>query len=775
MENEENQNSESIKEGEVLQIANNILSLLEYSNQLDDEEALFSDEFYISILSNLLTEQNYEIKPGETPEQKVKSLKLLIKLLSEIIETDLSQISAKGIIMEHDKFSAKALLELIEDLIKTLINANLEEEGEEEENAEKRNNKENNKENSDDLRLEKNNSENNFRKIRERMRLDDENEENNEENENSSYKRKYAELENGIDNFDDNDENFKEEDKDNNDQLLDINYDLENDKNNLSGSRVMNVSQISEMEKNKILGSSGKKKGIEQDKNKEKEISSKKKDKMKKNEKKYEDIPDLLINNIKLDEKNDNDVEEKEYGEDSLKFKNYLESNSKLEDSFLNNEENYYVTQSVPRAYNKLHLTNNSNELGSSNNHYIRSKKKSGNKKNELTEKKSSSNTNSNISFHSKNNKNKKNEANGYDNYNISSSNKKKLIQSENKSSNSKLKESLNSKSKMQEINKEKEIEEDDISKSSEYSDERKISKSSSSKKSKNSKIINKSKNSLNNSENNQKNIINLNFLEIPMSEEEMRYNIKKELRKLYGEKASRYFSKQILELIGENLKMARKEIIKNQTGEEADDFFSREFFQRYQKQMQQIIKQCIKQINQENLYKKNVIMNIGNNVEFMKKLKDAENKDMENLIQNSKKENESRNDDNNLNNLNQILMYPSYCYELQKNIYLMQTQNQIEVNYSIEKEREKNIEETKKSYDDKLSVLYGILRRQKKDRLNKKKFGEVLDYQLKNMKKSKLRQQVEDILDQIDEEDNKLNIYDNNKEEIEKIIKNIV
>ena len=42
-------------------------------------------------------------------------------------------------------------------------------------------------------------------------------------------------------------------------------------------------------------------------------------------------------------------------------------------------------------------------------------------------------------------------------------------------------------------------------------------------------------------------------------------------------------------------------------------------------------------------------------------------------------------------------------------------------------------------------------------------------------MKKSKLRQQVEDILDQIDEEDNKLNIYDNNKEEIEKIIKNIV
>ena len=141
MEKEEEQKSTSIKEGEVLQVANNILGLLEYSQQLEDEEVLFSDEFYISILSNLLTEQNYEINPGETPEQKVKSLKQLIKLLSEIIEVDLSQISAKGIIMEHDKFSAKSLLELIEELIKTLMNANLEEGEENNEKKEKKKDK----------------------------------------------------------------------------------------------------------------------------------------------------------------------------------------------------------------------------------------------------------------------------------------------------------------------------------------------------------------------------------------------------------------------------------------------------------------------------------------------------------------------------------------------------------------------------------------------------------------------------------------------------------
>ena len=68
------------------------------------------------------------------------------------------------------------------------------------------------------------------------------------------------------------------------------------------------------------------------------------------------------------------------------------------------------------------------------------------------------------------------------------------------------------------------------------------------------------------------------------MSEEEIKYTIKKELRKLYGEKASRYFKKNILEIIKQNLILARKEIIKFETGEEPDDLFSREFFQKYEK-----------------------------------------------------------------------------------------------------------------------------------------------------------------------------------------------
>ena len=728
---------------EIHKIANNILHLLDYSQKLTDEEILFSDEFYISILTNLLTEQNKELIPGQTPEQKVKSLKNLIRTLSDIIEIDLSQINAEGIIMNHDKESAKSLLELIEELIKTLINSNTIEA--KEENNNKKNEEEENEYESEELINENDINSVNIKKLRERMKLSDDID--NEENENSSYKRKYAELEDGIDNLNDN---FEEEEKENENKSMNINYNSE-DKNNESGSRVMNVSHISEMEKNKIQElSSSKEKNKKNKKIKdiielEENNPSSKKSNTKTNKKKYEEIPNLLINKIKKDTDNNNNIE-KENDEESIKYNNYLESNSNVGESNLYGEENYNVPQSVPRAYNKLHLSNDSNESENSNNHYIRSKKKLNKKKEK--ENQSSNNTNSNIN-------NEKNITDEYnEEINISSTNKK----NKEVTLNSK-KISENNEQNIQNVNEE---EEDDISKSSEYSQN--VQKSS--KKSSASKI----------SKNKNKKISyeNINYIEIPMSNEEMKYLIKKELRKLYGEKASQYFKKDFLELISENLKETRKAIIKYETGKEADDFFSREFFQKYLKEMQKIIKNCINELNKENVYKKNVIMNLGNNIKIVKKLKDAENKEISNDIENKKNDFNSRNDEINMNNLNQILMYPKYCYELQKKIHLLQIQNQIEFNYALEQERENKLEETKKNYEEHISTLNKILKQRKKERLNKKKFGELLESSLKEMKKSKLRKQVEDMLDQIDEDDEKINVEDNN-EQIEKIMKNII
>ena len=125
-------NDTEIKDGDLLDAANNILSLLNYSQKLENEEDLFLDDFYVSIIGNLLSDIQPEISPGETQEEKAKIMNNLIKTLSKAIEIDLPHIDGAAIVLEHDKVSAKNLLDLISDLIKTIIDNNLEEgEGEE--------------------------------------------------------------------------------------------------------------------------------------------------------------------------------------------------------------------------------------------------------------------------------------------------------------------------------------------------------------------------------------------------------------------------------------------------------------------------------------------------------------------------------------------------------------------------------------------------------------------------------------------------------------------
>jgi hypothetical protein len=258
--------------------------------------------------------------------------------------------------------------------------------------------------------------------------------------------------------------------------------------------------------------------------------------------------------------------------------------------------------------------------------------------------------------------------------------------------------------------------------------------------------------------------------IEIPISDEEIKNEIKKELKRLYGEKAKKYFDKNFLELIIENIKLARKTILKMETGVEPDDNFSKEFLIKYQKEIQKILKYYISEKKRENTYKQNAIMSIGQNIKFIKKLKEVELKDIENEIEYKKNERNMKNEEEQ----NQIMLYPSYCYELQKQIYLAETQNQIELNNAIEEEKKKSILESEKYYNDRIAILYELLRRERRERISQKRLNERLDYELKGMNKRKLKKQVEDMLDQIDEEDRKNNDDDNNnQEEIEKILNN--
>ena len=117
-------------EGYLLELANSILALLNLSAKIENEEDLFSDEFYLTIISVLIQEGELDLKPGKTPEEKVKTLKGLLDYLSSMLETELPKIDVKAIIHKHDREPTKDLLELLFSLIQTIIKANLEQMGE---------------------------------------------------------------------------------------------------------------------------------------------------------------------------------------------------------------------------------------------------------------------------------------------------------------------------------------------------------------------------------------------------------------------------------------------------------------------------------------------------------------------------------------------------------------------------------------------------------------------------------------------------------------------
>ena len=129
-----NSMNQDIPKNSLLTIVNTIYSLLSINKEIKDEEALYSDEIYIEIISSLIPDLQDEITPGKTPEEKVEIIKNLLSLLNNLIEANLSDIDAEQLILEHDKESAKNFLELLLELITTLMNAGEEEVEEDEDN-----------------------------------------------------------------------------------------------------------------------------------------------------------------------------------------------------------------------------------------------------------------------------------------------------------------------------------------------------------------------------------------------------------------------------------------------------------------------------------------------------------------------------------------------------------------------------------------------------------------------------------------------------------------
>ena len=802
---EDNQN---VPKGSLLNIANNILELLDYPSELENEDDLFLDDFYIAIVGNLISDRKFELQPGKDNEEKVKSLTQLINLLSEIIEMDLSHINASGIINKHDRVSAKCLLELIEELIKALINEN--------EN-------ENENENQNDDNEETESGQGNGHKIEENDQeeslLDSINQKQNISAGNMNRKVNIT------------DENIH------NKELIDDDDMIED----LSA----NIQKMKENQKKKEEVKKEETKPIEPKEKKKQEKENKTKEK-----KNLEDSSQnsLMLGNRSCFEALDFEkaMKEKiayENGEDSYIRKTYTQNDisryerdlaeNEVENQLNENELNYggdivnYGNENDEKNLTDSHVMNVSHISGVS-----RSKDNSDNNKKKVSEGEIpdllDEDERKNTSSFIKKQKEKGNEhyyddeddsnveisgnmiqepsahsapnnANNrlkltttsdelieasiddLDNDNIKKTNEKLSSEEKNSENNSQNISNINKSSKKKQDTKgssnkknndvnekintnssKNQISQSDISKSSVKNNKKSQNDTQSSKK----KTQNKNTTSDNSS------ILE----ELPMDDEEFKYEIIKEFRRLYGNKLDRVFLKHniqnshdMLEIILRNIKLARQKMMKIENRiPDPDDLLTKEFMNRYEKELQYILDYYKKEKKKRNFFQERALKTMNQNVRVMKKIQEIQTKKMENEIERRRKAREVKNHHNQLKMCNEIY---SRVLQLEKEKNLEDYSQQMELRKMENEEKRKAMMEIEKYYTDKIAILKEILKREKEEREIEHRAQIQFLSQIERERKNEFRKQIDDVFQRFDEEDRRAQFEDNNNEQIEKIL----
>ena len=430
---------------------------------------------------------------------------------------------------------------------------------------------------------------------------------------------------------------------------------------------------------------------------------------------------------------------------------------------------------------------------------------------NDELEEKNNSNSNSNtsnmnISLHSKKSKSKKNQQKIIEDSN-SINNKNKLNNNTNNtnSKNNKInnKNSTNKKSaKKSNTLSKKNITEsqsnislnDDISKSSVYTNslrpapnphEKKLEKKNNNEQnSRKSSIKTKSKSSAST-------IINS---EIPLDTQGFKYELVKELKKIYGNKIGKVLqgpnnSYSNLDLVLQEFKLAKKQekLMRNPEKNSAsksnvnlsseETILTKDFLLKNERLLQLMLQICDQKLRNKKSDQERYVREIGQNLPFMKKLKDFESKRLENEIENKKFFYK-----NNNNYLEEIL----FCRKVYENLYQLEAEKcarEIEsmnlINAMKLEEKANNISEIENYYKNKIAILNEIGKREKEENNRKKLEEDFIYYQLNSIPKKELKKKMKMLLDTIDDEiyttneETGNNNAQNNQEEIDKILDN--
>ena len=807
-----------IDEDDLLSIPNTIYQILGQEKEIKSEDELYSDEVYLDIISILLPNIDGEITPGKTPEEKIETIGLLLSLLGKLLEADLD-IDPKKIVLEHDKENAKNFLEILLKVTTSLLNSGAELEEEEDEFEENKMNisdprmKFNNDESVESLRLgrdkKKEKSDKKSNKKKEKEKKEDNNEGFDKEKSQSGEIIFNKDNDNNLDNIDlDNNKEEKKNNSDVDDEIIRKNTDEEN----------INISN----ENNEIINS----------------------------EKKTYDIPGLLEgeiekskskskSNIELDNDNDNDndIEEEEFNIKKNKYDFGNLGNSDDDNSSLNNK----LANSVPQPMDKPMLTNNN-----SSEEYIdlRKNQKSKEKKddddfdynyNDELDEKNNSNSNSNtsnmnISLHSKKSKSK-NRQNIIDESNskYKDSTTKKIEGSTNKKNKNKINSNntgsisnnknnktnkKSAKKQSRTTSKKNNISENqsnissnnDISKSSVYTNSLRPAPNPHEKKlvlgdKKNNLEPNSRKSSIKTkSKSSSSSIINS---EIPLDTQGFKFELVKELKKLYGNKIGKALqgpnnSYSNLDIVLQEFKLAKKQeklikkSMKSQNSTKNDKnsasksnanlsseepILTRDFLLKNERLLQLMLQICDQKLKNKKLEQERQVREIGQNILFMRKLKAYESKRLENEIETKKLF---------FKNNNNFLEEQKFCQKVYEDFYLheaelfsRETESMDLINAMKIEEKTNNISDLDKYYRNKIAILNEIGRREREENLRSRMEEQNIYYQLNNMPKKELKKKMKMILDSIDDEiystndEVENNNNQNNQKEIEKILDN--
>ena len=807
-----------IDEDDLLSIPNTIYQILGQEKEIKSEDELYSDEVYLDIISILLPNIDGEITPGKTPEEKIETIGLLLSLLGKLLEADLD-IDPKKIVLEHDKENAKNFLEILLKVTTSLLNSGAELEEEEDEFEENKMNisdprmKFNNDESVESLRLgrdkKKEKSDKKSNKKKEKAKKEDNIEGFDKEKSQSGEIIFNKDNDNNLDNIDlDNNKEEKKNNSDVDDEIIRKNTDEEN----------INISN----ENNEIINS----------------------------EKKTYDIPGLLEgeiekskskskSNIELDNDNDNDndIEEEEFNIKKNKYDFGNLGNSDDDNSSLNNK----LANSVPQPMDKPMLTNNN-----SSEEYIdlRKNQKSKEKKddddfdynyNDELDEKNNSNSNSNtsnmnISLHSKKSKSK-NRQNIIDESNskYKDSTTKKIEGSTNKKNKNKINSNntgsisnnknnktnkKSAKKQSRTTSKKNNISENqsnissnnDISKSSVYTNSLRPAPNPHEKKlvlgdKKNNLEPNSRKSSIKTkSKSSSSSIINS---EIPLDTQGFKFELVKELKKLYGNKIGKALqgpnnSYSNLDIVLQEFKLAKKQekLIKksmksqnstkndknsasksNENLSSEEPILTRDFLLKNERLLQLMLQICDQKLKNKKLEQERQVREIGQNILFMRKLKAHESKRLENEIETKKLF---------FKNNNNFLEEQKFCQKVYEDFYLheaelfsRETESMDLINAMKIEEKTNNISDLDKYYRNKIAILNEIGRREREENLRSRMEDQNIYYQLNNMPKKELKKKMKMILDSIDDEiystndEVENNNNQNNQKEIEKILDN--